>query len=228
MVPHLKQHAFVGWVAELSTWVAWNICNIFSAKPLSLAWCCLVDLMVKVWRNKTYWKFNNSLKQIGASVGCGTTIHSHNSLAPPPHAGHQPGHTLLQDGIPFFNQHPSQVSQHGCVGQSGTNNTPKLIPQVFKGVEYRTLWQAILSSPTQILQVVSEKPLSSCDQAGDKHEKEVPGCCGCVCAPNKSQYQNKLFGREDLAHLSWAQPTYPALTTTNACSLQMWHHLKWK
>ena len=27
----------------------------------------------------------------------------------PPHAGHQPAHTLLWDGIPFFNQHLSQV-----------------------------------------------------------------------------------------------------------------------
>ena len=32
-------------------------------------------------------------------------------------------------------------------------------------------------------------------------------------APNKSQWQNKLFdtGREDMANFSWAQPTYSAL-----------------
>ncbi|XP_078100190.1 general transcription factor 3C polypeptide 3 isoform X3 [Sander vitreus] len=77
------------------------------------------------------------LDNTGASVVCGRTIHSHNSLAPPPHAGHQPGHTLLWDGIPFFNQHLLQVSQRGCVGHSGTNSTPKLIPQVFNGVEVK-------------------------------------------------------------------------------------------
>ena len=91
---------------------------------------------------------------------CGRTIHSHNSLAPPPHAGHQPGHTLMWDGIPFFNQHLSQVSQRGCVGHSGTNSTPKLIPQVFNGVEVRT---GVLSRPfhpihSHILEVVSDKP----------------------------------------------------------------------
>src|SRR4029434_1557816 len=37
----------------------------------------------------------------GASGAGGRSIRSHNSLAPPPHAGHQPGHTLLWDGIPF-------------------------------------------------------------------------------------------------------------------------------
>ena len=31
----------------------------------------------------------------------------------------QPGHTLLWDGVPFFNQHLLQVSQHGCVSYSG-------------------------------------------------------------------------------------------------------------
>ncbi|KAM4739344.1 AP-1 complex subunit sigma-2 isoform 2-T2 [Anableps anableps] len=31
----------------------------------------------------------------GDSVTCGRTIHNRNSLAPPPHAGHQLGHTLL-------------------------------------------------------------------------------------------------------------------------------------
>uniref|UniRef100_A0A3Q0REQ4 AP complex mu/sigma subunit domain-containing protein n=1 Tax=Amphilophus citrinellus TaxID=61819 RepID=A0A3Q0REQ4_AMPCI len=40
---------------------------------------------------------------VRASVACGRTIRSHNSLAPPSHAGHQFGHTLLWDGIPFFN-----------------------------------------------------------------------------------------------------------------------------
>ncbi|XP_051239305.1 uncharacterized protein LOC127353784 [Dicentrarchus labrax] len=94
----------------------------------------------------------------GASVACGRTIHSHNGLAPPPHAGHQPGHTLLWDGIPFFNQYLSQVSQRGCVGHSGTNSTPKLIPQVFNGVEVRTAGRPFHPLHSHILEVVSDKP----------------------------------------------------------------------
>ena len=79
-----------------------------------------------------HWRLNNLLiSQAGASVVCCRTVHNHNSLAPCPHAGQQPGHTL-------FNQHLSQVSQCGCVGHSGMNSTPKLIPQVFNGVEVRT------------------------------------------------------------------------------------------
>ena len=89
---------------------------------------------------------------------CGRTIHSHNSLAPPPHAGHQPGHTLLWDGIPFFNQHLSQVSQRGCVGHSGTNSTPKLISQVFNGVEVRTASRPFHPLHSHILVVIPDKP----------------------------------------------------------------------
>lgn len=48
------------------------------------------------------------------------------------------GHTLLWDGIPFFNQHFFQVSQCDCVGHSGMNSTPKLTPEVFNGIEVRT------------------------------------------------------------------------------------------
>ena len=39
------------WAAELSMWVA-------SMKDFA-ADSCLVDCIIKVWRNKTYWKFNN-------------------------------------------------------------------------------------------------------------------------------------------------------------------------
>ena len=74
----------------------------------------------------------------GALVVCGRTIHSNNSVATPPHTGHRPGHTLLWDGISFFNQHLSQVSQSGCVGHSARNSMSKLIPQMFNRVEVRT------------------------------------------------------------------------------------------
>ena len=70
-------------------------------------------------------------------MACERTIQSHN-LAPSPHASSRPGHTLLRDGIPFLNQSLAQVSQRCCVGNSCTNSMPKLIPQVFNGVEVRT------------------------------------------------------------------------------------------
>ena len=66
------------------------------------------------------------------------------------HADLQPGHTLLWDGIPFFNQRLSQVSKRGCVGHSGTNSfsKPKLIPQVLNGVDSGLLADhSILSTP---------------------------------------------------------------------------------
>ena len=98
-------------------------------------------------------QFNNLfISQTGASVACGRTIHSHNSLAP--HAGH----TLLWDGIPFFNQHLSQVSQRGCVGHSGTNSTPMLIPQVFNGVEVRSASRPYHLLHSNILEVDPDKP----------------------------------------------------------------------
>ena len=89
-----------------------------------LVWC-LVDWMIEIWGNKTYCQFNNLfISQTGASVVCGRTIHSHNSLAPPPHVGHQPGHTLLWDGIPFFNQY---LVIHCCemTSHSSTSNCHK-------------------------------------------------------------------------------------------------------
>lgn len=48
---------------------------------------------------------------------------SHNSMASPPHAGYQLGHTLVWVGIPFFNQHLSQVIESDCAGHCDTNNT---------------------------------------------------------------------------------------------------------
>src|SRR4029434_9211688 len=117
-------------------------CNILLL-VFTLVLSCLVDWIIAIShsnKEKTthighlYTHFTLS----GTSVACGRSIRSHNSLAPPPHAGHQPGHTLLWDGIPFLNQDLSQVSQHGCVDHSGTYSTPKLIQQVFNWVEVWT------------------------------------------------------------------------------------------
>ncbi|MEQ2241917.1 hypothetical protein ILYODFUR_030314 [Ilyodon furcidens] len=65
-------------------------------------------------------------------------IHNHKSLAPLPYASHQHGHTLLWDNNLLLNQHLSQVSQSGCVNPSPMHIMPKMIPEVFSGVEVRT------------------------------------------------------------------------------------------
>ena len=83
----------------------------------------------------------------------------YNSLAPPPHAGHQPGHTLLWDGIPFFNQlQPALFNQLDCIGHSCTMSMPKLILG-------RTVGRPFQLLHSQILEVVSDKPRS----VGGKH-----------------------------------------------------------
>ena len=84
---------------------------------------CLVDWMIELSisnkeqtrhiGNFTLYSFNTLS---GASVAGGRSIRCHNSLAPPPHAGHQPGHTLFWDGIPFLYQESLQISHRGCVG----------------------------------------------------------------------------------------------------------------
>jgi len=102
--------------------------------------------------NFTVYSFNTPS---GASIVGGRSIRSHKSLARPPHAGHQPGHTLLWDGIPFLNQ---ESLQRGCVGHSNTYNTPKLIQQVFNWVEVWTLGRPFHSLSSHILEVVCDNP----------------------------------------------------------------------
>src|SRR4029434_3245141 len=102
--------------------------------------------------NFTLYSFN--------TLSCGRSIHSYNSLAPPPHAGHQAGHTLLWDGIPFLNQELLQVSQRGSVGHSNTYSTPKLIPQVFNWVEVSTHGRPFHSLYSHVLEVVCDNPSS--------------------------------------------------------------------
>ena len=83
---------------------------------------------------------------------------SHNSFAPPPHAGHQPGHFLLWDSIPFLNEDILQVSQRGCVGHSKTYSTPKLIPQMFNWVEVWTHGRPVHPVHSHILEVGCNDP----------------------------------------------------------------------
>jgi len=142
-----------------------------NAKPciLPLVWTfvftCLVRWMIQLsMSNKdqtrhigkfTLYSFNTPS---GASVAGGRSIRSHNGLAPPPHAGHHPGHTLLWDGVPFLNQESLPVSQRGCVGHSNAYSTPKLIPQVSNRVEVWTLGRPFHSLFYHILEVVCDNP----------------------------------------------------------------------
>lgn len=68
--------------------------------------------------------------------------------------------SLVWDGIPFFNQQLSQVSQYGCVGRYGPNSMHKLIPQVFNGIEVRATGRFFHPLHSQILQIVADKPCS--------------------------------------------------------------------
>src|SRR4029434_5411068 len=117
----------------------------------TLVLSCLVDWMIALY---TYWPFLHFINFTlsGTSVARGRSLRSHNSLAPLTHAGLQPSHTLLWDGIPFLNQDLSQVSQHGCVGHSDTYSTPKLIPQVFNWVEVWTHGRPFHPLYSQILE----------------------------------------------------------------------------
>lgn len=63
---------------------------ISGSASLTVVWCHSLDWIIEVW----------------------ITIHSHNSLLPPPNAGHWLGHTLLWIGVPFFNQHLSLLRKH--------------------------------------------------------------------------------------------------------------------
>ena len=78
-----EEHAFVVWAAELSMWVVpmKDLPNLFCQTSYSAIDSCLMDWMIEVWKNKTYWQFVNLLIwQTGASVACGGTIHSHNMV----------------------------------------------------------------------------------------------------------------------------------------------------
>src|SRR4029434_10726348 len=81
---------------------------------------CLVDWMIELSisnKEQTRHIGNFTLYSFNTPSGAGgRSISSHNSLSPPPHACHQPRHTLLWDGIPFLNQELLQISHRGCVG----------------------------------------------------------------------------------------------------------------
>lgn len=117
--------------------------------------------------------------------------YNYNTLAPLHHAGRQFGHTLLWDGITFINQDVSQVNQCGCVGHTGINSTPKLIPQVFNGIQVRSADRdcrisSWCLSPLRLLSVMTSLvfqgrcwPTSSyCP-----HQKLLPYWCSNQCAP---------------------------------------------
>src|SRR4029434_1911889 len=98
----------------------------------TLVLSCLVDWMIELSisnKEQTRHIGNFKLYSFNTASGVGGgSIRSHNSLALPPHAGHQPGHTLLWDGIPFLNQESLQISHRGCVGHCNTYITPQADP----------------------------------------------------------------------------------------------------
>src|SRR4029434_1159284 len=87
----------------------------------ALVLSCLVDWMIELSiSNKEQTRHIGNFKLYsfntpsGASEAGGRSIRNHNSLAPPHHAGHQPCHTLLWDGIPFLNQESLFVTRTAC------------------------------------------------------------------------------------------------------------------
>lgn len=75
-------------------------------------------------------------QSIKASAAGGRTICSHNSLAPPPHVGHQPGHMWRWDGIPFLNVVVLVILAH--TAHTADPTSPHLV---------WAAWQAITFSP---------------------------------------------------------------------------------
>lgn len=120
-------------VACVCVCVCWAKPTLSAPKCLlALTWC-LMDWIIKICRIKTFWLLNHLFtSQTGSTVMYGTTVHSHNRLAPSPHAGYQLGHTLLWDGITLFNQYLLHVSLHVM------NSTTMLILQTSSRAEVRT------------------------------------------------------------------------------------------
>ena len=102
-----KENAFVGGAAELSMWVA-PIKNLLNLCRYQTAYSSIDSRLVSFsWLDDWILK-NQDILAIEKRIyltNRGRTIQSHNSLAPRPPAGHQLGHTLLWEGIPFFNLH---------------------------------------------------------------------------------------------------------------------------
>ena len=162
MVPHLQEAYICGMSSRLRSW---KICQIFSVNAkqhlFSLFYFAIVSCLV-LFGGLNDWNLKKQdtcqLKQFKyidlANRVISRMWKNHTQLQPPPHAGH----TLLWDGIPSFNQLLLQVSQRGCIGHCGTNSMPKLIPQVFSGVEVWTAGRPSHPLHSQILEEVSNKP----------------------------------------------------------------------
>lgn len=73
----------------------WNICQIFSASASLFCKWLLFGRLDNTSRKKQDIG-NLAMYLLGAQAVCGGTTHSHNSLAGPPHVGHQPGQTRWQ------------------------------------------------------------------------------------------------------------------------------------
>lgn len=91
----------------------WNICQLFSASANLFCKWLLFGILDNSSRKKQDIG-NLAMYLLGAQAVCGGTTHSHNSLAGPPHVGHQPGQTRWQSNYSIL----LLVCPCGCVDQT--------------------------------------------------------------------------------------------------------------
>ena len=94
------------------------------------------------------------------SVASGRPERSQDSLAPPPHAGHQPCHALQWDGVPLFDKDLSQFSQCRLIRHSCAYSTTKLVPQMLNRVQVRAVHRPLHPRHSLLLQVFRDDPRS--------------------------------------------------------------------
>ena len=91
-----KEH--LCWWAAKYVWVCSTNENSFSAKQLilllTLDWSCLVDWMIEVWRNKTYWQFKDFVVSQRGCVGHSGPSWSH-KCSMGSRSGLPAGHSIL-------------------------------------------------------------------------------------------------------------------------------------
>ena len=91
-----KEH--LCWWAAKYMWVCSTNENSFSAKQLilllTLDWSCLVDWMIEVWRNKTYWQFKDFVVSQRGCVGHSGPSWSH-KCSMVSRSGLPAGHSIL-------------------------------------------------------------------------------------------------------------------------------------
>lgn len=163
---HLKWCSKIHLKVEQQSWV----CGFKGMRLLKLAisslpvpnrlfsYWLMIGVFYGIRWNKTYCQFKNLfIYKTWASVACGRSIHSHFSLAPPHHAGHQFCHTLPVRWHPILQP---QLRQCGCVGTTLAQRACPNWSHKFCGFKIRTAGRSFHLLNSQILEVVSNKPHS--------------------------------------------------------------------